>query len=403
MNKYSAIRLNMRYFKAGFIILLILLQVGVISCNKSIKDIPVLDINSIDGKIELNFTDIAKNIKPVILEYNEEFPIGSSTDYILGEKYIIVLCRDYILQYTINGEFIRLLAEKGSGPDQLGSISSYYTSLDSTEIHMFTYDWQHPEEVACFDLESGLRTDPVPVFHGDRIGSINCTGENTLLVVPSNYINSEYLYYFQDMQGNLIEGYRLRKGAMERLSFSLIKPEIYKEHYLYYNTAYCGDTLYLINRNNMMPCLVLKTGDHNIPLERKGHDIHIRIIMDQFLLFQDLLIDIDNSILDHHTYIMNPEIGKGYEIVSFSNDLIGAEYYEDQLIRYSWDNIISNNKINKLAIKVDAVHFKNSIKANKERIHDDYKSPILSVDSLLSENDNPVLLIGEPVSYNILE
>ena len=91
---------------------------------------------------------------------------------------------------------------------------------------------------------------------------------------------------------------------------------------------------------------------------------------------------------------------KTYEIQLFTNNLIGKKYTTHELLVYMYDNIIIDSFRNFIAIEVDAYTFKESVFLNNAFIDPLYMDQIMKVDKSLSENDNPILLIGIPRSLD---
>jgi len=70
----------------------------------------------------IKLSQLVEDIKVVQLQTTDSSMIANSTDYKVGEKYILAVFNDEIYQFSITGEFIRLVAKKGMGPGELNAV-----------------------------------------------------------------------------------------------------------------------------------------------------------------------------------------------------------------------------------------------------------------------------------------
>lgn len=120
----------MSYRKSIYIIcLLVSFSIG---CNKKQDKfkLPVLKIDGVEiadldpkkleNKTHVKLSQIAENIKIVALQTTNESFLESAL-FLLGNNYILAQCANEIYQFSSSGEFIRLLARRGRGPEEIPS------------------------------------------------------------------------------------------------------------------------------------------------------------------------------------------------------------------------------------------------------------------------------------------
>lgn len=70
----------------------------------------------------IKLSQLVEDINVVQLQTTDSSIIANSTDFRVGDKYILAVSNDEIYQFSITGEFIRLIAKKGIGPGELNAV-----------------------------------------------------------------------------------------------------------------------------------------------------------------------------------------------------------------------------------------------------------------------------------------
>jgi hypothetical protein len=104
-----------------------------ISCSKNQDKykLPVVNINGVEvadldplkltDTTNIKLSQIVDNIKVVTLQTTDESLIYATSIILVGNKYIFANRENEIYQFSITGEFIRLLVKKGRGPGEIPS------------------------------------------------------------------------------------------------------------------------------------------------------------------------------------------------------------------------------------------------------------------------------------------
>ena len=87
------------------------------------------------------------------LETNNEILLGQYTNYLVGEKYIITIDNDKILQFSNNGRFLRTLAKAGNGPDEFLRAEAF--ALDDKNDILYINHRGDSRNILAFDLKTG--------------------------------------------------------------------------------------------------------------------------------------------------------------------------------------------------------------------------------------------------------
>ena len=87
---------------------LLILLILITSCtggNRQ-KPIPVLDLQNPGETRDLYLSELIDDIHIVKLETRDEILLGQNTNYLVGNRYIITIENDKILQFSNNGGFL---------------------------------------------------------------------------------------------------------------------------------------------------------------------------------------------------------------------------------------------------------------------------------------------------------
>ena len=132
-----------------------LLSLVVLSaaCTKDerVSDIPVINFEVAEER-PFDVAEILEDPKLVRLETSEKAFIDYAR-FGVGEKYIIAVSREAILQFTGEGAFIRILAQRGRGPQEFEDVRAF--AMDENEQKLYIDHKGSGVNVLVFDLNSG--------------------------------------------------------------------------------------------------------------------------------------------------------------------------------------------------------------------------------------------------------
>jgi len=380
--------------------LLICIIIGY-SCNNSgNEDIPELRFQEVENTIDLKLSDLGEEFRIVRLETDTSYLIRNIYNYLLGEKYIIIYTNTHLLQYSINGSFIRCLAEKGRGPDEFNSISTIFTN--SEETYLYCHDYSD-RGVRVYDLETGNQTGFINFYHGVKAENAVMVSDNKLAVIPFHQEDADYSVYFQDLNSELINGIgQFREGAWLPSSSSRA-PYLIGDKIYCFNTAIFGDTVYCIDETGMSPYFYLSGGPKVDHIEMKGgFSSSLDHLTDSYALLRNIHIKVSASessiaydMTEAKYYYYDINADELYEISGFINDILKLEV-QDTSLPFLYHTLRLNNKRRLISMWWDAYDFiKNSDDVNAGELSPGLRQQFKTIIAEISGNDNPVMLIGK--------
>ncbi len=388
-----------RKFLVACIIIFLLLSIH--SCNKPGKgDIPELRFQEVENTIDIKLSDLGEDFWIIRFETDTSFLISNIYDYLIGEKFIIIYSNSHLLQYSIDGKFIRCLAERGRGPDEYTSISTLFTNTDETYLYYHDYS---DKGVRVYDLEKGNQPGFINFVHGGRAENAVMINDNKLAVIPFHQEDSEYLVYFQDLDSELIYGIgQFREGAWVPMSGSM-DPCLIGDKIYYFNTAVFGDTVYCIDETGMSPFVYLSGGpeiDH-IGMN-DGFTSSLVHLSDRIALLKNTHMKIsatestityDRSEVKYYYY--NIKSDELYEISGFINDILKLEV-RDTGLPFLYHTLRLNYNRRLISLWWDAYDFiEKSAAINPSELSPALRRQFEAIIVDLSGNDNPVMLFGK--------
>lgn len=377
---------------------LLILTLAACSCSRGNEPVPVVSLNDSHSQIELKLTDIISDIRIVALEFKLEHPLTNRSDIYIGEKYIICTSPSALLQYDINGRFIRVLATRGNGPEELSRLS--YPVVNKNETRVYLRNNYDDGKIECINLESGEFEEAIPVAFSSAVELFTCMDNDLLLIIPSNWAPTNYYYFLQDLEGNFVSGHRMERDGLIQLNFRFIRPKKVGNDYLYYHSKFTGDTIFKINTETIKPFFILDAGELAVDFEKDGYRPLIRECTDSYLFIENLYTEVNGPIKESSYYIIDPGNLDIYKIDSFINDIIGTKYEGEDLMDFYRDKIITGGN-NTIAVELSAMDFIMAVSEKHDRIPDKYIGEVKRISSGLSENDNQVLIIGKAKKLNL--
>jgi hypothetical protein len=373
---------------------LIFLLILITSCNGRIsqKPFPVIDLQNPGDTRDIYLSELLDDIRLVKLETNDEILLGQYTYYLVGERYIITIDNDKILQFSNNGRFLRTLAKAGNGPEEFLRAEAF--ALDDKNDILYINHRSDSRNILPFDLKTGYRIKRIPTGVDNLISQIIVSGDSMLTVVPR--MNREFNLYNLTTSGKLINGIAPPevKGIGLQTSIDMVMNELY-----YMPKEY--DTLYKVKETSLKPFCFFHIEDRfTYENNEIGNFVYISANAPGFILANKAhaIIKLND---DGETFSMNADKQTRYfinkndfavaEIKDFKNDFLGFDEDLDQ-----WDNylFITNNQG---FICYSSFELKQKIAKTLEsqKLDNLIKHRISALQLEIKDNDNPVLVIGK--------
>ena len=219
--------------------------------------IPKINVEQIEKEKIILFTDWFENIRLVELEASENSLIERVLNAYVGEEHIIVCTmRSGVLQFTIEGKFVKTLAKRGKGP---GEISDFNTRIFVDEPANKVYislGYIQGDKVLCVDISSGkheylsyantgsepMRDCPVVKNNLMYCANITFTGQS-----------SAHPVFCQTTSGKLI--WEIEKNGPKNSPNA--RTHLVDDQLFFQYTR--GDTLFKIQDDKLLPHLIISS------------------------------------------------------------------------------------------------------------------------------------------------
>jgi 6-bladed beta-propeller len=373
-----------------FIILIILAT----SCTGGTRQgpVPVIDLQNPGETRDLYLSELLDDINIVKLETNNEILLGQNTNYVVGERYLITIDNEKILQFSNNGRFVRTLAKAGNGPDEFLRAEAF--ALDDKNDILYLNHRGDSRNVSAFDLKTGERIKRIPTGVDNLISQIIVSGDSILTIVPR--MNSEYNLYNLTTSGKLINGIAPPKvkGIGLQTSIDMVMNELF-----YMPKEF--DTLYLVNGTSCKPYCFFHIEDRfTYENNEIGNFVYLSANAPGFMIANKAHAIIKMN-EDGETFSMNADKQTRYfinkndfsvtEIKEITNDFLGIDEELDQ-----WDNyLFITNNLGFVCYSSFELKQKIEKALESNKLENTVKQRILNLSQEIKENDNPVLVIGK--------
>lgn len=242
-------------------IVFILTFLLVISCKNNSTSLTIINAESDSyNEISININEyIEDNIKIIPLETNDSCLVPGSCNIYPGNKYIYFYSIDRILQFDYQGDFIRNISRKGSGPGEILSISD--CTVDSKDQFLYCVQMDDKDNIMVFDILTGNFLKTIPNAIRSPLVAINLLNDTTLICFPqrSSFSLSNTLAFIQNNKGDLkstiTRNSPIKEGLVMRKRPSILN---YSKDIIYLPNS--SDTLYRIaNYSSALPIICIKT------------------------------------------------------------------------------------------------------------------------------------------------
>lgn len=347
--------------------------------KKSASEIPVISLSKPEAEESFNANEIISNLRLVKLETHAEALLPEFFNTWIGEKYILILGREEFLMFSLEGKFLRKIAQQGRGPEEFVSFINY--DVDESKERLYISDG-----VGSIDLIDLKKGGVIQRFRGSS-GS-----PNKLIVNHDHNVTAFFSLPQSDILCQLDTLLTL-KWYVENFRQQDVTGSFYLgelDGVLRYKLGFC-DTLYTrIDGANKPYCRM--TTDRLYSVEREsGNSVDIAFEnRDLFILKQNFIEvykspgTISSTTMTLGTYWCDKDDFKVKKMVGLYLDIFDYTYPQGFPFEVCGKKAVWNLSV-----------------ANYKKILENCLDNPAVADSLktlyqeLQEEDNPVLLIGD--------
>lgn len=366
------------------------LVIGIVlcSCNNNENEIPLIDLSHHSGGRLIHLNELMKNIKVVRLETSPDVLIPAYFQRFVGKENIIIVSRESILQFGIDGRFIRTIAKKGKGPGEFRTIRSFDVNDEESELYL--YDYGKRNQLSVYNLITGEFKKPIPLplnnlmefsVMKDYIGCLSGVF-STLELFTIDY-SGELLDSIPRKTLLKSTGYSSRSDFLERINGELFYMDTFT------------DTLYVLNGTDKKPICAFH--------------VNVRFDSENFTngTLPSISVRTGSKMLISNVTFKIEKIGEGgistwidgsdlFLWNSDTKELESIKGYYNSFLEMEDENIYFSTNGDIVSLKYSAIDFKEKLaKAleNKELSKNSF-SVFTKLDQQISDEDNPVFLIG---------
>lgn len=163
--------------------------------------ITLVNLNIATDTLPLKLTDIGKDLEVVRLETTDSSLFGNAS-YLIGKKYIVAFSSAYIILFDRNGKHIRNLAIQGRGPGEYIFIAGKTWTPDENRIlaidfgRNFIHSWSIPD---------GQYTK-IPLAQKGAAYALTMLNDSILQVANMRNKQAKYKLYTQTLSGRFLGG-----------------------------------------------------------------------------------------------------------------------------------------------------------------------------------------------------
>jgi len=356
-------------------------QGGIIKIDLT-QDIPEKPfiINSITGDLRL-----------IKLEANSNSFIKYFNGFI-GKKYIISINQDKVILFSSTGTYKGTIANYGKGPNDFIGIDGW--DVDSEEHFLYFHDYGRTY-INKFNLKTESFEDNIPFKNKVRITNLQLINDTSICVLPYVYSGSEYLFYYQNLSGQITGGIK-KEPTSHKGPWAGRSPVFSKgtdKSILFHPSE--SDTVFRITNNNLESIISIlnpepqKKGNVTTGTNVAFHAISKNQIILRRTYFEILQTDktlgINSRKIEYLTF------DTGQKVVSIINPF----YLDYSGIRILCPMIVNFINDNQFVAVYQAVDFKNFMnEALIKELDSKKRSLIMRLNEETSENDNPLIIVG---------
>jgi len=374
------------------VLLLLTICITSIECTSEKKSTPIIDLQNINQNKLVNLSEMLYDINIVRLETSKDLMLSENAYFLVNERYIVAIDQEKILQFSGEGEFIRELARAGRGPDDFIRAEVY--DIDDKNDILYMNHRGDSKHIIAYNLKNGERIKKFPSGIDNLLYQMIVVDDSTLVITAR--MNREYNLFYLSTSGELINGIAPPKEEGIGLMTTIAKVS---NNYFYMPKEY--DTLYVFENLDIEPYCFFDVEDRfTIDNNETGNFIFLPVIAPRYILVNKVHAKIQVND-DGETFTMWGDestlfwIDRGdfsvSKIKGFHNDYFGIDEAFDP-----WEDYLFVSG-DFAYIKYASFELKQSIEEalDSENLDHDVKQRISSLNEIIDENDNPILVIGK--------
>lgn len=337
-------------------------------------------------------SDFAKEIKLIKLETNEQSMIKYFRGYI-GDKNIISIDYEKILQFSSEGKFLHVIARKGRGPDEFGQIDAW--DIDKNENFLFFHD-HGKNYIKKYNLNSSKFEEDIPFADNGYIDGMLFLNDTLLSILPNMFSNYGYLYFYQSTSGRIITGKKMEPIPNPGLwvGESPVFKKATDNSILFQPSE--SDTIFNINKSEIKPIITLLA---EIPQKNEevttGSNVSLLYLDNKSILLQKNNFETRKT----SNSVSTKSIGFEYLLLDKNTNKLCSinplyHDYDGIILKIPMITFLNNNQF---VIFYQALDFKRLIE-DAIKNGDISESRIEELEQFykgISEFDNPILLTGK--------
>lgn len=356
----------------------------------------LIHLKKVEDSLSQKLSDFADEFQFIPLETSEECFIDRGYTYISNKYILIQKYQHGILQFDLNGKFIRTLAKYGKGPTEFMRAT---IAVDEKNQILYLSDRGKLNYFLRFNLLSGTYMGELKKAFPGRVEDIYIHDDNQLVVSCSGRLGNNdnpYQIFWQDFDGEFINGitapsdYYIRSSSLFKLPGGEYRYQVYDV-----------DTIFSIKNGLINPYMLFDFGEKNPPsMDFVGYKrMKLYFEANSYVLFYNFYITSIEKNANGGTstsgaianYSLDKKLSKVYHAGDFlfqpTHHLLPSHQFQDIRIQ---DNGIVHFTYQAL----DLIEQAEKALANIE-FKDPYRSQLEKLVSGLDVNDNPVLVIGK--------
>jgi hypothetical protein len=373
-------------------LLILTICITSIGCTSEKKSTPIIDLQNITQNKLVNLSEMLYDINIVRLDTSKDLMLSENADFLVNERYIVAIDQEKILQFSGEGEFIRVLAKAGRGPDEFIRAEVY--DIDDKNDILYLNHRGDSKHIMAYNLKNGALIKKFPSGIDNLLKQMIVVDDSTL-VINAN-MNKEYNLFYLSTAGELINGIAPPEENGIGLMTTIGKVS---DNYYYMPKEY--DTLYAFDNLALEPCCFFDVDDRfTLDNNETGNFIFLPSIAPKFIIVNKVHAKIKLND-DGETFTMWGDESTLFwidradysvsRITGFHNDYFGIDETFDP-----WeDYLIVDNDL--AYIKYSSFELKQSIEEalDSENLDHEVKQRISSLNEKIDENANPILIIGK--------
>jgi hypothetical protein len=220
-----------------------------------------------------HLSQIATDVQYIQLETNEHCLISELAKYYFSDSLIFVADKDHVLEFSINGKFIRQIGKPGNGPGEISSI--IMMSVLPKQRMIVLHD--HIKSKMIYYSFNGNFIKTVTVPRHKYIKVLN----NGMYISYEEALGKSEENYFSltNESGKIISAAKNYNQWSSRSGQpAIILNWFFEPFYLYQKNTFFktmfNDTVYTINENKIIPRYFINLGKSKLPEEKRPERIN---------------------------------------------------------------------------------------------------------------------------------